>query len=131
MNGARRPCGHARRWGAVPVVVYFWMSRWLPRWAIGRLVTALDCGDEEASMAAYEALVRIGSRGIDFLVDEVLRGRSVVAVLQILGDIGDSGAIPHLEAFARSDDPNVAAVAQESIALVERHADRREQEPDG
>ena len=106
--------------GVVGVFSNWAIARVRPRKAVIRLVSALGSEDEQTSMAAYMALVKLSRRepvpGI--LLAEAEKGNETAAILQVLGDVGDPGLIPALEAFTASDDVKVADAARESIEAL-------------
>ena len=88
--------------------------------AVIRLVSALGSDDEETSMAAYMALVKLSSREPvpKMLLAEAAKGHETAAILQVLGDVGDARLIPALEVYTASSDVKVADAARESIEAL-------------
>ena len=93
-------------------------SKVAPNAVVHRLVGLLGSESDDAAEAAYMALVKLGPRAAPRLLDEVSSGHQRVGVLQVIGDLGDPSVIPELERYLDSDDREVAAAAQESIAAL-------------
>lgn len=110
--------------GVLKVIANLAAGRIAPRLVVRRLVGALGSDDEDTSMAAYMALVKLGPRVGGLLVDEARKGNQTAGVLQVLGDLGDPTFISDLAGFESSTDPAVVKAARESIsALRGRHED--------
>jgi hypothetical protein len=108
------------RLGVVGVFSNYAIARVRPGKAVIRLVSALGSDDEETSMAAYMALVKLGSREPvpKMLLAEAAKGHETAAILQVLGDVGDPRLIPALEVYTASADVKVADAARESIEAL-------------
>ena len=104
--------------GVVGVFSSYLLARIAPKTSVGRLISAVGSPDEETSVAACMALVKLGPRNSGLLLEAARRGRQTSSILHVLGGMGDSNVIPDLEEFARSDDPDVASAARESIAAL-------------
>lgn len=83
-----------------------------------RLISTIDSPNEDASMAAYMALVKLGPNNAAKLVEEARQGACSASLMQVLGDLGEPGVIPALQEFAQSADSEIAAAARESIAAL-------------
>ena len=107
------------RWLSVcGVLLNFAIARFAPGAAVRRLVAALGSPNEDTSVAAYMALVKLGPRNATRLLDEARHGRQTANVLLLLGDLGDQSIIPALKEFANSSDTQVATAALESIDVL-------------
>lgn len=105
--------------------------------AVGRLVKAL-CDNEDASTAAYMALVKLGPGNADRLLSHARRAHmralshatikphevgdrgagDAAAIINVLGSLDDTGLIPQLEQFVESPIPRIAESARESIETL-------------
>ena len=90
----------------------------VPRAGVKRLIATLGSPNEDASMAAYMALVKLGPKNAAKLVEELGHGHKYASLLQLLGDLGEQSVIPVLEQFAQSTDAEFAETARESIAAL-------------
>lgn len=105
--------------GVVGVAANLAVASVRPRFAVRRLVKALGSSDEDTSMAAYMALVKLGPRIASHLLNEAGEGRQVAAVLQILGDQGDATVASKVQGFVESSDPRIAAAARDCLAALD------------
>ncbi len=105
--------------GVIGIAANFAMARVRPQSAVRRLVKALGSSDEDTSMAAYMALVKLGPRIAPHLLNEAGDGHQVAAVLQILGDQGDQGVVSRVHEFTQSSDPEIAEAARECLRALE------------
>jgi len=111
--------------GVLGVILNSALSYAMPRRAVGRLVSKLRNPDEDTSMAAYMALVRLGPRIAPQLLEAARAGTSAGSVLGILRDQGDPGVIPALKELLASQDPEVAAAARECLDALASRAGRQ------
>lgn len=100
------------------VAANYFLARIAPKSSINRLVDTLGCDDEDSAAAAYMALVKLGAEYVHILLPHARAGHNAVDVIQVLGDIGTQELIPDLELFVKSDDPEVAKMARESIQAI-------------
>ncbi len=104
--------------GALGVLWNYGLARVVPGAGVKRLISAIDSPNEDAAMAAYMALVKLGPKYAETLVEAARGGACTPGLLQVLGDLGEPAVIPALEEFAQSSDPEIAAAARESIAAL-------------
>jgi HEAT repeat protein len=104
--------------GVIGVAANFAMARLRPRAAVRRLVDALGSSDEDTSVAAYMALVKLGPRIAPHLMNAAREGDQVAVVLQILSDQGDPGVAGEVREFTESSDPRIAEAARECLAVL-------------
>lgn len=107
------------------VLFNYGLARIVPGLAVPRLVTALGSENEDTATAAYMALVKLGPRVCDHLLQAARAGRETAGVLRLLGDMGDRSLIPEVEPFLEAPDPAVAEAARESVEMLSR----REENP--
>ena len=112
--------------GVLSVLLNYGLARLRPRWSVRRLVSALSSSDEDTSTLAYIALVRLGPRVADALLEVARCGESPAEILSILGDQGDLRVLRSLQGFLSSKDPSVVEAARESIELLESNEDATE-----
>ena len=106
------------------VLASFAAARIAPRTTIRRLVQALESPNEDTSMAAYMALVKLGPRYAQTVLNTCDQPSPKVA--QVLGDMGDSSVVPYLEEWAQSEDEAIASEARESVAILHEVEESRE-----
>lgn len=121
----REPGGS--RFGVLGVFTNYALAKLVPGNAVVRLVSSLGSPDEDTSMAAYVALVKLGDREpvTRILLEQAAAGHQTAAVLQVLGDVEDPSLIGKLEPYAASEDVKVAAAARESIAALRECAEEQ------
>ena len=102
----------------VGVFINYLLARLVPGAGVGRLISALGSRDEDASVAAYMALVKLGPKNAGRLIEAARQGRCSAALLQVVGDLGDPSVVPDLKEFVAAEDPEVAAAARESIEIL-------------
>jgi HEAT repeat protein len=100
--------------GVLGVIANFGLARVAPASSVKRLVKALDSSNEDTSMAAYMALVKLGRKYSKAVLQSCPKPSA--GVIQVLGDMGDASVIPELERFA--SDSELAAIARESIEAL-------------
>lgn len=104
--------------GVLGVIANLGIARIAPQTSVRHLVDALENPNEDVSMAAYMALVKLGKKYAKVALLSRAGQPLSTSVLQVLGDMGDTDLIPELEPFAQSADENLAAAARESIAAL-------------
>lgn len=104
--------------GVIGVLANYSIARVTPGGSVRRLVAAMSSLDEDTSMAAHMALVKLGPGNAQRVVQEMKTGRQTTGLIQLLGDLGDPSVIPYLEEFTNSDDPGLASAAQESLDVL-------------
>ena len=104
--------------GVIGVIANYSIALVAPDASIRRLVAAMNSLDEDTSMAAYMALVKLGPRNAQRVVQEMKMGQQTEDLIQLLGDLGDPSVISYLEGFTNSDDPALASAARESLDLL-------------
>ena len=100
--------------GVLGVIANFSLARVAPASSVKRLVKALDSSNEDTSMAAYMALVKLGHQYSQAVLKSCPKPSA--GVIQVLGDMGDASVIPELERFA--SDSELAEIARESIETL-------------
>ncbi len=116
-NNKQTPTGQ-RALGTLGVLLNYSIARVVPGAGVKRLISTLDSPNEDASMAAYMALVKLGPKNAAKLVEEARQGACTASLMQVLGDLGEPGVIPALEEFAQSTDCEIAEAARESITAL-------------
>jgi len=116
--GKEKSSSVGRGLGVIGVLLNYGMARIVPGAGVRRLVYALGSPDEDTSVAAYMALVKLGPRNAKRLLEEAKKGQQTASLLQVLGDLHESSIIPDLEEFARSPDRKVADAARESLEAL-------------
>lgn len=101
--------------GTIGVLGSYLLARIAPPKGVRRLISKLDDSDEDTSMAAYMALVKLGPPIAGCLLEEARQGRAPVHLLRVLGDLGDPEVVPSLAEFAESRNAEVASAAREAI----------------
>lgn len=101
--------------GIIGVVSNFLLARGFSERAVHRLIAALESEDEETSMGAYMALVRLGGKSTPTLLKQAIEGNQTANLLQILGDQGDPEIIPQLQQFRDMPDKAISEAAKDSI----------------
>jgi HEAT repeat protein len=91
------------------------MAPFAPKSSVRRLLAAMNSADEDTSMAAYMALVKLGPDSAQTVVAHMQSEAATPEGLRLLGDLGDASVIPYLEEFANSDDADLASAARESL----------------
>lgn len=109
----------SRKLALVGILLCYGLGRFLPGFAVNWLIRTLDCANEETSMAAYMALVKLGPRNAEQLLTAARKGRSTASIVQLLGDMGERRFITDLQEFSRSPDPQIATAARDSIELLQ------------
>jgi HEAT repeat protein len=104
--------------GVIGVIADYSIARIAPETGVRRLVAAMSSLDEDTSMAAYMALVKLGPIYAQRVVREMKMGEETAGLIQLLGDLGDPSVISYLEEFTKSDDPALASAARESLDLL-------------
>lgn len=97
----------------------YMLCRLLSSTDITRMAATLENGSEDASAAAYMALVKLGPKNIEKLGELAATGISVEGIVQVLGDIGHPSAIAILEPYLSSPNEKIAETTRESIALLQ------------
>ena len=105
--------------GVIGVLLNYGLARIIQGAGVRRLVSAIRSPDEDTSVAAYMALVRLGPRIAKRLLEEAKKGQQTASLLQVLGDLHEPSIVPDLEEFARSPDPKIAAAARESLKALQ------------
>ena len=100
------------------VLLNYGIARVVPGAGVKRLISTIDSPNEDASMAAYMALVKLGPKNAAILVEEARQGQNTASLLQLLGDLGEPSVILDLEEFAQSPDTEIASAARESIMAL-------------
>ena len=101
------------------MLIAYWYARLVPGANIQRLVHTVDSSNEDAAVAAYMALVRLAVVNSDRVVFAIERESVTKGLLQLLGDLGSSSAIPYLESIALSANAEFAEIAQESLQSIQ------------
>ena len=117
-NNKKQSSSAQGRLGTIGVLVNYGIAHVVPGAGVKRLISTIDSPNEDASMAAYMALVKLGSKNAARIVKEAREGRKTASLLQLLGDLGEPSVIPDLEEFAQSPDTKIASAARESIAVL-------------
>ena len=86
------------------------------------LVQAFAADDEQNRMLAGISLVKAGHRSFDLIEQKVEQGQASASLIRLLPDIDDQASRPVLERLAGGDDKELAAVANQCIAMIDRIA---------
>ena len=111
-RGSRRPSS------VLGVFLNFGLARIVPGRGVSRLAVALESPDEDTSVAAYTALVKLGPGNAKRLLEAARKAERPQNLLRVLGDLGEPDIIQELRDFAEASDPEVASAAQGAIAVL-------------
>ena len=84
------------------------------------LLDAFTTGSEQNRMLAGMSLVRAGDRSFDLIERKISEGDGEASLVRLLPDIDDQRSRPTLARLADGTDPEVAAVANQCLAAIER-----------
>jgi len=86
------------------------------------LFDAMSGESEQNRMLAGISLVKGGQRSFDFIEQKIEQGKASALLIRLLPDIDDQASRAVLERIAGRDDKELATVANQCIAMIDRIA---------